>query len=433
MKQKHLIIVSYDGVFSYYTGVGTVIRNTIDILYEMDCLEDFKVSIAGISLDRSGKTFDYSSYDKAKSLSKKFGGHLISLANDTDGYNENDLWKDPANWRTACNSLVTALNIILGEEDDNIIFLHDTVFLYFEIAKRQIKANLRNTIRAFYVPHSSGLNHTFTNDSWNKERIKYERECFRAISNNPSSKIVAIGKNFSKHLKDCYGISFEKRDYLANGLIFDKYNDIIGKRSSHVDVKKYASELLENSKVIFSWGRLSQAKGFYELLNAWDKIQDKCPNHFLVIQAPMSCISEKAFFEQFIERKKCIPRVVHICDFNPCIWQTFLRYDKTDVVCFASPMDPNPFTPIEAKLFGKDMNYVIVASMKDGIKDSFSDEECIPVMDPSDSDNFADKLMEATNIKPEDRRAMSELNYQSAYNFDYRKNVMDFMKTNNII
>ena len=433
MKRKHLVLVSYDGVFSYYTGVGTVIRNTIDVLYEMDFTDYLKISIAGIFLDKRSKTFDLSSYEKSKALVNKYGGSLICLANDTLGVSENDLWKDPINWKTACNSLVTSLNIVLDENDDNIIFLHDTVFLYFEIAKRQIKNNLRASIQSYFIPHSSGLNHTFANELWNKERIKYEKECFSAIASNPSSKVIAIGRNFSKHLQDCYGLSFDKDAFLTNGLIFDNYNDIIHQRSKYKDVKKYAPELLSHNKVIFSWGRLSQAKGFYELLDAWDKILNNYPNHYLVIQAPMSCVVEKDYFYRILERMKSIPRVIHINDFTPCIWQTFLRYEQTDVVCFASTMDPNPFTPIEAKLFSKDMNYVIVASFKDGIKDSFKEGECIPVIDPCDSDEFADKLKEAIEVTPEKRREMNERNYQTVHLFNYRNNVIDFLKINNII
>ena len=433
MKKKHLVIVSYDGIFSYYTGVGTVIRNTINILYEMDFKENLKISIAGISLDENGNTFDFSSYEKAKSLVDKYGGSIIYLANDTCGYTEDDLWKNPINWKIACNSLVSSLNIILDDDEDNIIMLHDTVFLYFEIAQRQIRHTLRSSIRTFYVPHSSGLNHTFTDKSWNKERINYEKTCFSAIASNPTSKVVAIGKNFSKHLEDCYGVSFSKDVFLPNGLIFDKYNDAICKISRYEDVHKYAPVLKRDSKIIFSWGRLSQAKGFYELLNAWDRIQVALPDYYLVVQAPMSCISEKEFFNQFIERKSSIPRVVHINDFSPNIWQSFLRYEKTHVVCFASTMDPNPFTPIEAKLFCKDMNYVIVASFKDGIKDSFSEGECIPVSNPCDTNEFADKLHEAVFVEPESKQKMNERNYHSVHFFDYRYNLVDFLTRNNIV
>ena len=433
MKNKHLVIVSYDGVFSYYTGVGTVIKNTIDILYDMDFIENLKISIAGISLDKNGKTFDVHTYEKTKALVNKYGGTIIALANDTVGYSENDLWRDPINWKVACNSLVTSLNLILDKDDDNIIILHDTVFLYFEIAKRQISNELRETIKSFYIPHSSGLNHTFTKESWNRERIRFEKECFSAIENNPSSKVIAIGKSFSEHLRHCYGITFGKDDYLPNGLIFENYDASICLHSNYNDIKKYAPVLQKHNKIIFSWGRLSQAKGFYELLEAWNKIQSMFPNHYLVIQAPMSCVVEEEYFMRFLEKKNSTPRVIHINKFMPIIWQTFLRYDKIDAVCFASTMDPNPFAPIEAKLFNKDMDYVIVASFKDGIKDSFEDGECISVIDPCDSDEFAGKLKDAIITLPEKRREMAERNFQTVHLFNYRKNIMDFLKTNNII
>ena len=433
MKNRHLVIVSYDGLFSYYTGVGTVIRNTMDILNEMSLEEHMKISLAGISLDIKGKAFDPPTYEKAKALVSKYHGSIISLANDTNGLSEDDLWKDPTNWRTACNSLVSSLNVVLDENDDNFIMLHDTVFLYFEIARRQIRYNLRGSIRAFYIPHSSGLNHTFTKDSWNKERIRFEKECFAAIAGAPQSKVVAIGKNFAQHLESRYGVSFGKGTALFNGLIFDKYKDVIGKFSRYDDIRGYAPSLKKDSKIIFSWGRLSQAKGFYELLETWSRIECDYPDYYLVLQAPMSCIAEKDFFDRFLNRLKEVPRVVHINEFSPLIWQSFLRYEKTRVVCFASTMDPNPFAPIEAKLFCKSMNYVIVASFKDGIKDSFAESECIPIMDPSDTHDFADKMRDAIQFDPEKISEMNEKNYYRVHSFDYKKNLIDFLFQNSII
>ena len=433
MKVKHLVIAAHDGVFSYYTGVGTIVQNTIKTLCETEKIPDLKISVAGISLNPQGEAFDLKTFESCMSLVKKYEGELIFLANDTEGYKENDTWKNPVNWKFACNSLVSTLNTLLREDEDNVIMLHDTVFLYFEIAQRQLKPELRKSIRSFYLPHSSGKCHSYTDKSWNSIRLEYENQCFNSIMNNPTSRLIATGHNFAQHLIDNYGVSFSNQDFLTNGLMFDNYCDSVNRFSTYNDIKKIVPALSSESKIIFSWGRLSQAKGFYELLQAWEVISNDYPGYSLVLQAPTSCIEESEYFKKFSMKVKSVPRVYHIDDFSPHIWQTFLRYDKTDVVCLASTMDPNPHTPIEAKLFCRDMNYVILASFKDGIKDSFSQGECVPLNDPYDIEDFSDKLITAFSVPKEKRRQMSLMNLHSVFSFNYKNNVLRFLKNEGVI
>jgi glycosyltransferase involved in cell wall biosynthesis len=250
---------------------------------------------------------------------------------------------------------------------------------------------------------------------------------------NPSSRLIATGRNFSRHLEENYGVSFTEHDYLVNGLLFDNYTIPANQRCTFTDIQRIVPELSSESKIIFSWGRLSQAKGFYELLLAWDAIANDYPDYCLIIQAPTSCIEESIYFEKFKRKVESVQRAYHIDDFSSKIWQNFLRYDKTGVVCLASTMDPNPHTPIEAKLFGKDMNYVILASFKDGIKDSFSIGECVPLDDPYDIKDFSKKLITAINLAPKHKREMAQKNYESAFTFSYKKNLLEFLQKEGVI
>ena len=431
--KKHLVIAAHDGVFSYYTGVGTIVQNTIKVLLGENKFPSIKISIAGIGLNPDKSAFDRTAYEDSKALVNKYGGHLISLANDTPGVTENDTWKDPINWQVACNSLVSVLNTILDETTENYIMLHDTVFLYFEVAKRQLRPELEQTLRSYYLPHSSGKCHYYTEESWNRKRIEYENQCFSLIMKNPSSRLIATGHNFSRHLVENYGVSFTEHDYLVNGLLFDNYIVPANLRCTFEDIQRIVPKLSRESKIIFSWGRLSQAKGFYELLLAWDAIANDFPEYSLIIQAPTSCLDESSYFEKFSKKAASVQRVYHIDNFSSEIWQKFLRYDKTCVVCLASTMDPNPHTPIEAKLFGKNMNYAILASFKDGIKDSFSMNECVSLDDPCDIEDFSNKLITAINLDPKRKREMSQKNFESAFSFSYKKNLLVFLQKEGII
>jgi len=44
--KKHLVIATYDGVGTHYSGVGTIAKNIVDSLNEITETKDFKVSAA---------------------------------------------------------------------------------------------------------------------------------------------------------------------------------------------------------------------------------------------------------------------------------------------------------------------------------------------------------------------------------------------------
>ncbi len=156
--ERHLIIASYDGISTYYCGIGTTMQDTIASLNELVNSEKIKISLAYISADPNGKAFSQKHLQESVELVKKTGGYLIPLCNGSAGFNEFDMWQSFPQWEYACASLATALNMILKDEDDNILMLHDTPFLLFHKFKQQI---FGKKLRCFYMPRSAGLNHKF--------------------------------------------------------------------------------------------------------------------------------------------------------------------------------------------------------------------------------------------------------------------------------
>lgn len=420
--KKHLIIASYDGINCHYCGVGTIIRNTIFSLRDIVEKKKIKVSLACVSADPKGKVFDNGVFKDALHLVRKTGGHLIPLCNGTAGFDEGDMWKSFPQWKAACASLATALNIILSDSDDNVLMLHDTPFLLFSQFKQQI---FGKRLRAYYLPHSSGINHAFGDNEWRKQRITLEKTAFKAIQSDRSSKVLATGLNFGRHLTKDYSVRFSDKNYLTNGLHFERHRKFLRARFDAETLRRFGINIEPQSKIIFSWGRCSIAKGFQELLEAWKNIVALLPNHYLIIQAPNNS-GETSYSKRLKNYANTIPRT-HIIDaFNPEIWQTILRTRNTDVVCIPSLMDPNPHTAIEAKLFCIGMNYVIVASNLDGIKDSYSSDECIWV-NPYNRRSFANRLIKATSLGTPEKMAMIGVNRMNLFKFDYKSNVKNFL------
>lgn len=421
--KKHLIIASYDGISTHYCGVGTTIQDTISSLKNLVKGKEVKISLAYIAADPQGVAYDKKSFENSAKLVRMTGGHLIPLCNGTAGFNEYDMWQSFPQWEYACASLASALHTVLKDEEDNVLMLNDAPFLLFHKYQQQI---FGKKLRCFYIPRSSGLNHKFGNAEWRTRRVDLEREAFRAIQSDPNASVLAIGKNFARHLTTEYGLSFADGDYLMNGLYFPNFANRLDRAVGTIALKKFGINLDPASKIIFSWGRASVAKGLRELMEAWREVADRLPDHFLLLQAPNNS-GEDDYFQQLKQCEKEIPRTMVLNDFNPEIWQTVLRTRNTSVVCIPSLMDPNPHTPIEAKLFSVGMNYVMIGSSADGVKDTFTDDECLWV-DPRDTRNFANQLFKAARMGEKERQHMSEQNQNRLHAYNYSITIRDFLK-----
>lgn len=423
INNKHLIIASYDGISTHYCGVGTTTQDTISSLTDMVKSKKIKVSLAYISTDPNGKVFDQKSLNHSTELVRKTGGHLIPLCNGTAGFSDYDMWQSFSQWEYACASLASAMNMILKNNEDNVLMLHDAPFLLFHKFKQQI---FNKKFRCFYMPRSSGLNHKFGDKKWRKKRIILEKEAFNAIQDDPNSAVLAIGKNFGQHLIRDYNLSFTKNDYLVNGLYFGNFKEYLSRKFDILKLKKFGININPKSKIIFSWGRASIAKGLKELLKAWRKVAESLPDHHMIIQAPNNS-KENDYYQLLKKYEKEIPRTIVIDDFNPEIWQTILRTKNTDIVCIPSTMDPNPHTPIEAKLFSIDMEYVIISSNVDGVKDTFTNKECLWV-NPYNKKDFSNKILKAARLNNKERHNMRKANNKSLSVYNYTKSIKDFLK-----
>ena len=412
--RKHLVIASFDGIVTHYCGVGEVVRNMIRVLGDIEQPEHFTISFAHVAADRKGNVFDKTCFGESMSLARKTGGYVVPLSNGTAGIDEGDMWGSFPEWNYVSASLATALNSILQPREDNILILHGTPFLFFAKFKQQV---FDRHLRIFYFLHSTGLSHTFGDNNWRKERIRLERECFSFIKRDPNSHVVAVGDNFAALLRKDYRLDVPDSCIVRNGLYLKGYNDFLSRKCTMIDLKTIGLEIPANSKIIFSWGRCSEVKGFRELVEAWAAVQTRLMDYYLVIQAPNNS-GENSYSDLMKSLCKSVPRTVLKDDFNPNVWRTVLRCSNTDIVCIPSLKDTNPLTALEAKLFTRDMSYVIVASKRDGIRDSFQDGECYWI-DPSNRASFASTIVLAAETGISYRRRMSNRNWRSTKKFEY--------------
>lgn len=423
--KKHLVIATYDGIGTHYSGVGTIAKNIVDSLNEITETKDFKVSVAYINVDRASGVFNKDCFDSATKLTKNTGGYMIPLCNTTKGQSEWDMWRSFDEWKYACVSLVTALNTLLKSDEKNFVILNDTPFLFFAKYKELVS---NTNIKCFYFPLSTGENHAFGDEGWRSNRIKAEKECFNLIKKDSESKVIALGKKFSERMSEDYGLSFGESDFLQNGLFSDRYEDFLDKKFINKDLEKFGIKIKEDEKIIFAWGRCSVAKGFKELALTWARVYKDLPDHYFILQIPNNS-GEPEYFKEVQVILKNTSRYLVIDDFNPEIWKTVLRTENTSVVCIPSLMDPFPHTSIETKLFSKDMNFLTIISDVDGAVDAFSTEEALYV-DPRNQEEFSKRLIEAATMNTKNRRKVIDRNQKTIETFNFPKILKKFIEDN---
>ena len=423
--KKHIIIATYDGIGTHYSGVGTIAKNIVDSFTILSDRIDIKISIAYVNVNKQSKVFNEECFEAANNLITKTKGKMISLCNTTKGQSEWDMWRSFDEWNYTCVSLVTALNLILDQNEENFILLNDTPFLFF--AKYKDLVNDKN-IKCFYFPLSTGKNHAFGDQDWRNNRIRAEQKCFDLVSKDYNSKVIALGKRFAERMSEDYGLYFGKDDFLQNGLFFYRYMDYLDRKFTNQDLKKFGIEIEKDSKLIFAWGRCSVAKGFKELALAWVKAHKQLPNHYLILQIPNNSGEPNYFFE-VQEILASTSRYIVIDDFNPEIWKTILRTESTDVVCIPSIMDPFPHTSIEAKFFSNGMNYITIISDIDGAVDAFGRNESIYV-DPRNTELFAQKIVEAITMDYKSRRKIIDRNKETIDKFNFPEILEKFIRNN---
>lgn len=423
--KRHLIIATYDGIGTHYSGVGTIAKNLVDALGGLSKDFELKVSVAYINVDHTSKVFNKQCFDKATKLASQTGGMMIPLCNTTKGQSEWDMWRSFDEWNYACVSLVTALNLVLNPNEENYVLLNDTPFLFFAKCKELV---IYKNVNYFYFPLSTGKNHAFGDQVWRNNRIRVEQECFELISKDSNSKVIALGKRFAERMHDDYGLFFSADDFLQNGLFFDRYKEYLDKKFTNKDLERLGINIEPNAKIIFSWGRCSVAKGFKELALAWARVYKDLPDHYLILQIPNNS-GEPEYFKEVQDILKNTSRYLVIDDFNPEIWKMVLRTENTSVVCIPSLMDPFPHTSIEAKLFTNDMNFLTIISDVDGAVDAFNTGEALYV-DPRNQEEFSKRLIEAATMGAESRRKIINRNQGTIEMFNFPKILKKFIEDN---
>lgn len=114
--------------------------------------------------------------------------------------------------------------------------------------------------------------------SESKPQYKYIVSPLVKLFYNKADKVVAVSKGIEEELISIFGIKREIVTTIENGYDIDQI-----RRQSEEQVDRAFLEKIEGKKVVITAGRLTEQKGQWHLIRAFNEVQKKIPESVLVI------------------------------------------------------------------------------------------------------------------------------------------------------
>jgi glycosyltransferase involved in cell wall biosynthesis len=243
-KKRIIIVASYDGISTMFSGVGKVtdlyidiIRNYIKILNRANEI-DFGIAETYIANSNSAFENERLSYVKSKC------DLYYAIPTNSDGQFIESHWGIDV-WKSASCSLATLITTLSQQYKSVTLLAHDTMFA--SVRKYLNRARPKNeNINIYWIPHS--LARIFNDSFSDQVRDSFEVESIQSLIDE-NDKIVAINSYMRNFLNIQYRIPHEK--------IYDIHNRI--KKTKTNSLTKY-----EN--VILIYGRCTHQKGYDYIL-----------------------------------------------------------------------------------------------------------------------------------------------------------------------
>jgi len=269
--------ITYDGLTSLYSGVGTTSHDFLLSFKEIKpCIEQSingKVDFYPACIHYSRECFGYSGSVKSntlKEISEQDYEPLTEILNDSNG----DVnYGNVHNWTMASMSAATFISTLARRYDLVIAITVDTPFAgcgyyYF----RQFPDDKRTKI--VWLAQSTVLAHRPEplTDSREK-RYNWEALATETANQNKNMFIGAISSFMKNHLIKRYNVDAGKVLNMINGLYFPRMRDNIVDQC-YIETRLQELGIPTNQPLLFSFGRGERYKGFDIVLRAGRELQN---------------------------------------------------------------------------------------------------------------------------------------------------------------
>ncbi len=362
-----IFIVAHDGLQSTLTGVGIMVNSFIEsfseIIKEISFVKNKEIELIALApyIKKDSRDFHINIQQLTKTVCKKNCGKLEEIPTFSDGNSQQSIWGNCLQWRSASLSAAATINSLGSKYDLIYVIGHDTIFSL--LGKYLLPSK---KIKFMWIPHSLG--NVFTDEHTDDERILIEKEAIKSINNNPKYCVGYIGNSFKEILSIKYKVKKHKLIPMING-IYDK-SERYGLSKKDIKNIEDKYKIPKNKKIIFSWGRCVQQKGYDLVIPAYKKFMKKFPNYHLILLMPTET-SMKSYVRKVKNQLKSLPSksFTAIYSFDSKLPYCILKNPNLKMVIFASRFEGNPIIGLEALHFHK--NSKILYSKIDPLKKLF--------------------------------------------------------------
>ncbi len=350
-----LVQLSFDGITTYYSGVGTVLVQTQLLIEEMNRNPELPYHIKSYLVSAKGDP-NYPYYaptllQQNREICERTGGELISLSHPIKG----SPFATPTDWKVLCQEGAAVCADIINQNDYTVVIAHDTTYAQVPLHLKQM--SLHRPYRILWVPHATGL-------LFQDTPIRQEWEYAAMVGAlDGSYKIGYTGLYFKDHFQSPpFSMPASCLEPYNLGILLDAYEKPISEEEIVKELQARSIPL--NKKLIFSLGRAVNWKGHDITLELYRHLKEQHPDLHLVLLAPLTSMPK--YFDMLKSRIENEGLdVTLIPTFDTQLARHMYQWKNTRIVSLLSRREPLSLTVMEARV--NPTNAIVLVSSQGGL------------------------------------------------------------------
>lgn len=404
-------ICSHDGIISYYTGVGTMVKRNIKALVKYVNKNNIDYHINLITPEYNVDSFGYSEKTH-KEHSSLENTSIIQISNESNGKVN---YGTPSHWMSLSENTANYINNIdISCYDKVITLLHDTT-----MAGVIEKINVNSKHKKVWIPHSTVKIHKVDSaieDSLNfyKDRENFEQNAINYINKDGHSYIGAICEYVKNHLVNDYNLDESKALMITNGEIFDE--KVLSFSKECQELYKKIDEL---DSILISFGRAEEYKNLESTMALGKEIGID------TVVIAQSYYKEQPILDKY--RSVAKENNTHLYIDPPFDFSKYIlnNFNKPIIALIPSKREVMGLIVNELRKLNKD-NILVVANSVGGLVEQIEDGVDGILVDLDNIKESKEKILKYFNID-----IMKELNKNAQLTlknkYDYVKNFNEFI------
>lgn len=404
-------LCSHDGIISYYTGVGTMVKRNIKTLINYLNENNIDYHINLITPEYNCDSFGYSKRTHLEHMNLN-NISIVQISNGSDGKVN---YGTIEHWHKLSGNVAKYINgIDISGYDKVITFLHDTT-----LAGVIERLNINKKHKKVWIPHSTIKIHEVDSAIENSEmfyqdRVNWEQSAIDYINKDELSYVGTICEYIKYHLIEEYNLDESKVLAIHNGELFE--DEIV---SFADECKSLYKDIEQFDSIMISFARAEE----YKNLESTMLLGKEMGIDTVVIA--QSYYKEQPILEKYRTLAKETNTNLYIdppFDFSKYILH---KFDKPIIALIPSKKEVMGLIVNELRKLNKD-NILVVANNIGGLTEQITDGVDGLLVDLEDLTSSTDKIEKYfMSDKMRKLNENAQVTLKTRYNF--QNNFNEFM------